>query len=118
MSSCSASKASRPGLYPLSRGRSRVAAAAAGRRPRALRFLAVAASSGSPTRTCWSCSAPRFGRTFWKYRNHPKAYRVTILDVGHLSQTLFLSATELGLGAYITAAINEVDIEQRVGLDA
>ena len=58
--------------------------------------------------------APRFARNFWKYRNHPKAYRVTILDVGHLSQTLFLSAIELGLGAYITAAINEVDIEERV----
>jgi putative peptide maturation dehydrogenase len=60
--------------------------------------------------------APRFERNFWKYRNHPKAYRVTILDIGHLSQTLFLSAIELGLGAYITAAINEVDLEQAFGL--
>ena len=60
--------------------------------------------------------APRFARNFWKYRNHPKAYRVTILDIGHLSQTLFLSATELGLGACITAAINEVDIERAFGL--
>jgi putative peptide maturation dehydrogenase len=60
--------------------------------------------------------APRFARNFWKYRNHAKAYRVTILDIGHLSQTLYLSATELGLGAFITAAINEVDIEQAFGL--
>ena len=60
--------------------------------------------------------APRFARNFWKYRNHSKAYRVTILDAGHLSQTLFLSATEQGLGAFITAAINEVDIEQAFGL--
>jgi putative peptide maturation dehydrogenase len=60
--------------------------------------------------------APRFSRNFWKYRNHAKAYRVTILDVGHLSQTLFLSAIDLGLGAYITAAINEVDIEKAFGL--
>lgn len=60
--------------------------------------------------------APRFARNFWKYRNHSKAYRVCILDVGHLSQTLFLSATEQGLGAFITAAINEVDIEQAFGL--
>lgn len=60
--------------------------------------------------------APRFNRNFWKYRNHAKAYRVTILDVGHLSQTLFLSAIDLGLGAYITAAINEVDIEKAFGL--
>ena len=60
--------------------------------------------------------APRVSRNFWKYRNHAKAYRVLILDVGHLSQTLFLSAIDLGLGAYITAAINEVDIEKAFGL--
>jgi SagB-type dehydrogenase family enzyme len=61
--------------------------------------------------------ASRFGRNFWKYRNHAKAYRALILDIGHLSQTLYLAATELGLAAFITAAINEVDIEQAFGLD-
>ena len=60
--------------------------------------------------------APRFARNFWKYRNHAKAYRTVILDVGHLSQTLYLSATDLGLGAFITAAINEIDIERVFGL--
>lgn len=60
--------------------------------------------------------APRFARNYWKYRNHAKAYRVCILDVGHLSQTLLLTATELGLGAYVTAAINEADIERAFGL--
>lgn len=60
--------------------------------------------------------APRFVRNFWKYRNHAKAYRVVILDVGHLSQTLYLAATELGLGAFITAAINETDIERAFGM--
>ncbi|UHQ20565.1 putative peptide maturation dehydrogenase [Lysobacter sp. KIS68-7] len=59
---------------------------------------------------------PRFARNYWKYQNHPKAYRVAILDVGHLSQTLLLTATELGLGAFITAAINEIDIERAFGL--
>jgi putative peptide maturation dehydrogenase len=60
----------------------------------------------------------RFRRNYWKYRNHAKAYRALILDVGHLSQTQYLAATELGLAAFITAAINEVDIEQALGLDA
>ena len=60
--------------------------------------------------------APRFHRNFWKYRNHPKAYRVCILDIGHLSQTLLLGATEQGLGSYVTAAINEADIERAFGL--
>lgn len=59
----------------------------------------------------------RFGRTFWKYRNHPKAYRAIVLEAGHISQNLYLAATEAGLGAYITAAINEVEIEQAFGLD-
>lgn len=61
--------------------------------------------------------AVRFPRNFWKYRNHAKAYRVTTLDVGHLSQTLYLSATDLGLGAFVTAAINEIEIERAFGLD-
>lgn len=60
--------------------------------------------------------APRFHRNFWKYRNHAKAYRVAVLDVGHLSQTLQLCATEAGLGPFITSAINEVDIERAFGL--
>jgi putative peptide maturation dehydrogenase len=61
--------------------------------------------------------APRFTRSFWKYRNHAKSYRAMTLDVGHLSQTLQISATEFGLGAFVTAAINEVDIEQTLGLE-
>ena len=60
----------------------------------------------------------RFERTFWKYRSHPKAYRAIVLEAGHVSQNLYLTATELGLGAFVTAAINEVDIEQALGLDA
>jgi len=59
----------------------------------------------------------RFRRNFWKYRNHAKAYRALILDIGHLSQTMYLAATELGLAAFITAAVNEVDIEEAFGLD-
>jgi len=61
--------------------------------------------------------APRYDRSFWKYRNHAKAYRAITLEAGHLSQTLYLSATEAGLGAFITCAINEVPLEQAFGLD-
>ena len=60
--------------------------------------------------------APRIARSHWKYQHHPKAYRALMLDVGHLSQTLYLSATDLGLGAFVTAAINEVQLEQAFGL--
>jgi putative peptide maturation dehydrogenase len=61
--------------------------------------------------------APRFDRTFWKYRQHAKGYRVVALEAGHLSQTLYLAATEAGLGAFITGAINEVLLERAFGLD-
>lgn len=59
----------------------------------------------------------RFARNFWKYRDHPKAWRAVVLDAGHLSQALYLAATECELGAFITAAVNEADIEQAFGLD-
>ena len=59
----------------------------------------------------------RVERTFWKYRNHQKAYRALSLDAGHLSQTFYLLAAEAGLPAFITAAINDIDIEQMLGLD-
>lgn len=61
--------------------------------------------------------AARFRRNFWKYRNHAKAYRSIVLDAGHLSQMLYLAATELGLGAFITAGVNELDIEKALDLD-
>lgn len=59
----------------------------------------------------------RFGRNFWKYRNHAKAYRAVSLDVGHVSQALYTAATAKGLGAFVTAAINESEIESLLGFD-
>ena len=72
----------------------------------------------------WFANAPvlvlmaaRFQRNFWKYREHPKAWKVVQLDAGHLSQTWQLCATELGLGTYITAAINDRCAERLFELD-
>ena len=59
----------------------------------------------------------RFRRSFWRYRGHPKAYAVLLLDAGHLSQTLLLVCTDLGLGAYVTAAINNANIDERLRVD-
>src|SRR3954451_23152953 len=61
--------------------------------------------------------AARFERAFWKYRNHPKALAALLMDSAHLSQTLYLVSTELGLGAFVTAAINNADAEDELGLD-
>ena len=72
----------------------------------------------------WFVDAPvhvvlvaRFARNFWKYRRHAKTHRALILDAGHLSHHQYLVATELGLAAFITAAVNEGDIEDAFGLD-
>jgi putative peptide maturation dehydrogenase len=61
--------------------------------------------------------AVRFERAFWKYRNHQKALAAVLMDAAHLSQTLYLVSTELGLGAFVTAAVNNADIDERLGLD-
>jgi putative peptide maturation dehydrogenase len=59
----------------------------------------------------------RFGRSYRKYRRHPKVYRAVFLDAGHLSQTFYLLCTELGLGPWITAALDESIVERALGLD-
>jgi len=71
----------------------------------------------------WFASAPvlliltcRFERTFWKYRSHAKAYRAVTLDAGHVSQAIYSAATAQGLGAFVTAAINEAEAERALGL--
>jgi putative peptide maturation dehydrogenase len=61
--------------------------------------------------------AVRFERAFWKYRNHQKALAAVLMDAAHLSQTLYLVSTELGLGAFVTAAVNNADIDELLGLD-
>ena len=59
----------------------------------------------------------RFPRSFWKYRSHEKAYGVLLMDAGHLSQTFYLVCTDLRLGPFVTAAVNDRDIEEALGID-
>jgi SagB-type dehydrogenase family enzyme len=57
-----------------------------------------------------------FARTMWKYR-HPRAYRVTTLNAGHLGQTFVLTCTALGLGPWQTAAFRDDEVEAALGID-
>jgi SagB-type dehydrogenase family enzyme len=57
-----------------------------------------------------------FARSMWKYR-HPRAYRVVLLDAGHLGQTFCLTATCLGLAPFSTAALKDTRIERDLGID-
>lgn len=59
----------------------------------------------------------RHERLHWKYRRHAKAPRVALLDAGHVAMLGYLAAADLGIGAFVTAAVNEIDIEQALGLD-
>jgi putative peptide maturation dehydrogenase len=59
----------------------------------------------------------RFGRSFRKYRLHPKVYRTVLLDVGHLSQTFYLLCTELGLGPWVTSVLDEGVLERALGVE-
>src|SRR5881398_640298 len=57
-----------------------------------------------------------FRRTMWKYQ-HARAYRVVLLDAGHLCQTFCLVATWLGLAPFCTAALKDTLIEKDLGID-
>ena len=57
-----------------------------------------------------------FERTMWKYE-HVRAYRVVLLDAGHLCQTFCLVATWLGLAPFCTAALKDTLIEKELGID-
>jgi SagB-type dehydrogenase family enzyme len=55
-------------------------------------------------------------RSMWKYR-HSHAYRVVLLDAGHLGQTFHLVCTALGLGPFTSSGLNETAIENALGVD-
>jgi SagB-type dehydrogenase family enzyme len=57
-----------------------------------------------------------FPRTMWKY-HLARAYRVVLLDAGHLCQTFCLVATWLGLAPFCTAAMKDTLIEEDLGID-
>jgi SagB-type dehydrogenase family enzyme len=57
-----------------------------------------------------------FRRTMWKY-HLARAYRVVLLDAGHLCQTFCLVATWLGLAPFCTAALKDTFIEEDLGID-
>lgn len=60
-----------------------------------------------------ACVLPR---VTWRYRS-ARAYRVVLIEAGHLGQTFCLAATALGLAPFCTAALADSVIEQDLGLD-
>ncbi len=66
---------------------------------------------------CVFLMTARFARNHWKYPAHGKSFRVLLMDAAHLSQTFYLVCTELGLGAFVTGAINDENIDRRLRLE-
>lgn len=58
----------------------------------------------------------RFDKMWWKYP-HSRAYRVALMDVGHLSQTFHLACTGYSLNTWLTAVFYDEEICARLGLD-
>jgi SagB-type dehydrogenase family enzyme len=51
-----------------------------------------------------------------KYR-HPRAYRVLLMNAGHLAQTFAMTCTALDLGPFQAAAFNDQVVEDMLGID-
>lgn len=58
----------------------------------------------------------RFDKLWAKYP-HSRAYRVALLDIGHLSQTFQLCATAMGLDPWLTAAFIDTEVNQLLHID-
>lgn len=53
----------------------------------------------------------RFDKMWWKYP-HSRAYRPMLMDVGHLSQTLNLLMTSIGIHTWITGYFHDKEIAE------
>jgi SagB-type dehydrogenase family enzyme len=54
-------------------------------------------------------------RTMWKY-DDPNAYRVILIEAGHIGQNIMLAATQHGLTACPTAALSHSAIRECIGM--
>jgi SagB-type dehydrogenase family enzyme len=55
-------------------------------------------------------------RLQWRYRS-PRSYRDLLIGLGHLSQTVLLLASAMGLGAVFATAVCDEDLERLIGID-
>jgi SagB-type dehydrogenase family enzyme len=58
----------------------------------------------------------RFDKIWHKYP-HSRAYRVALLDVGHLSQTFQLTATALGLNTWLSGVFLDAEVSRLLQID-
>ncbi|WP_350225918.1 SagB/ThcOx family dehydrogenase [Vibrio parahaemolyticus] len=66
--------------------------------------------------SCGIILASNFEREQWKY-HHSRAYRVCLLDAGHLSQTIQLTCNAYGLSTWISGAFYDNEINKFINAD-
>lgn len=57
----------------------------------------------------------RFDKLWWKYP-HSRAYRVALIEAGHIAQTAQLISTAMGLNTWLSSAINDTKVEKALGI--
>lgn len=57
----------------------------------------------------------RLDKLWWKYA-HSRAYRMALVELGHIAQTFQLLATQVNLGTWLTGALNETPIDSLLNL--
>ena len=65
---------------------------------------------------CLVLLCAKLDRTMWKYED-ANAYRVVLIEAGHIGQNIMLAATNHGLSACPTAALSHSAIKRLLGLD-
>ena len=57
----------------------------------------------------------RFDKLWWKYP-HSRAYRVALIEAGHIAQTAQLISTAMGLNTWLSSATNDTKVEKALGI--
>lgn len=76
----------------------------------------VAGQEWADTMTCAIVLCASLERTMWKYPDQ-NAYRVVMIEAGHIGQNIMLAATANGLTACPTAALSHSAIRDAIGLE-
>ena len=64
---------------------------------------------------CMILLCASMARTMWKY-DDPNAYRVILIEAGHIGQNIMLAATQHGLTACPTAALSHSAIRECISM--
>jgi SagB-type dehydrogenase family enzyme len=76
----------------------------------------VGGQDWADTMPCLVLLCAKLDRTMWKYED-ANAYRVVLIEAGHIGQNIMLAATNHGLSACPTAALSHLAIKRLLGLD-